>query len=148
MSKKSKKQVEDVPVHGLVPTDAPVSLETPVVPEVAPVPAPAAGNVDLTLKLPKKGKEKVRQRVKLAPGEVGKIKLGQDELLFQLPEDTTEPATIAIATPNISWLGREGEGVRLHICESEHGVVVLMPQHDKSWKANAFSKGKITHKKL
>jgi hypothetical protein len=125
-----------------------VAVSGPVV-EPAPV-SQIIGSTAKPLTLPKKDEKKGGRGkpIIVNPGEIHTIKLGEGskavEVPFTLPDECKEPTKVSVGTSDIGWIGREGNSLRAHFCCSDTGAVVLMPQSDGSWKANAFSAGRIT----
>lgn len=101
---------------------------------------------------PKEVSEKKRRGrgryIQLKPGEIAKITVGEGdkavEVPFSLPPEVLEETKISIGSANVGWIGREGNQLRIHICQSEVGAVIMMPQTDGSWKANAFTNNNVT----
>lgn len=86
--------------------------------------------------------------IQLKPGEIAKITVGEGDkavdVPFSLPPEVLEETKISIGSANVGWIGREGNQLRIHICQSSVGAVIMMPQTDGSWKANAFTNKNVT----
>lgn len=110
-----------------------------------PAPADTLPEVQV-LKTPAKGKT---NKVICEPGKSYAMKIGDGDAAisvpFSLPKDVTKPVQVVLASANPNWLGRDGNELRVHICRSEHGTVMLQP-HGVSggWKANVFTGNRVT----